>query len=254
MRPDAARRGWVRTAWATAAFALVHSATASTAAKDAVERRIGTRRRDAFYRPAYNVLAVVTSTALLAYVRRQPNHTIYQARGTLAVVMRFAQGAALAYATWAAWWVGPLRFSGTPSMVAWALGAERVPREPEGQSPPVGDGLNPPTGPFRLSRHPLNFVLLPLLWLNPRMTSNLAAFAAVTALYAYLGSLHTDRRMRRRYGAAFDRYRETTPLLLPRIRRAAGGPGRHSRAPELTRYNRVIQRGLAGASRAGRNV
>lgn len=207
--------GWVRAAAASAAFAAFHSATASSAAKDAAERWLGPRPRNALYRPAYNLLAAVTSAALLRYVRRQPDRTLYRVGGFPALLMRLGQLAALAYGAAAVWRVGPLKFVGLPGVVAWAMGAGRVPREPEGQSPPPGAGLLPPEGPFRLSRHPLNFVLLPLFWLNPRMTANLAAFSAVTTLYAYLGSLHTDRRMRRRYGSGYEPYRARVPLLVP---------------------------------------
>jgi hypothetical protein len=58
--------------------------------------------------------------------------------------------------------------------------------------------------PFALSRQALNFFLLPVLWLNPRMTTWLAAFNAVSTLYLYLGSLHSERRLRRVYGPAYD--------------------------------------------------
>ena len=194
------RRGWVNTAAATAVFAVVHSATATGAAKAGVAGLVGTRARDALYRPAYNLLAVLTSLTLLFYIRRQPARMLYHVRGAPAGMMRAAQAAALLYGAWAAWWVGPLRFSGLPGLGAWLLRRQHVPAPPEGQNPPPDEGLSPPAGPFRLTRHPLNLILVPLFWLNPRMTSTLAAFAAVTGLYALLGSIHTERRLRRTYG------------------------------------------------------
>ncbi len=33
------------------------------------------------------------------------------------------------------------------------------------------------------SRHPLNLAPVPLLWLNPRMTRNLAVFSAIATAY-----------------------------------------------------------------------
>ena len=223
--------GWVRAAAATAAFAALHSATASSPAKAVVARVVGIRRRDALYRPAYNVLAALSSVALLWYVRRRHGRVLYHVPGPVAGLMRLGQCGALAYAATAAWRVGPLRFSGLPGLFAWVAGRPRIPREPEGQSPPPGDGFLPAAGPFRLSRHPLNFVLFPLLWLNPRMTTTLAASAVVTTLYAYLGSLHTDRRLRRLYGPAYDAYCRETPLLWPRGLRPVAG----RMEPELIR-------------------
>jgi hypothetical protein len=76
-----------------------------------------------------------------------------------------------------------------------------------------------PTRPFALTRQALNVFPLPLLWLNPRMTTRLAAFNVVATAYFYLGSIHSDRRLRRRYGRPYDQtYGDRgVPLFLPRV-------------------------------------
>jgi protein-S-isoprenylcysteine O-methyltransferase Ste14 len=62
------------------------------------------------------------------------------------------------------------------------------------------------TGPFRWSRHPLNFWMVPLLWLTPRMTIKLATFNALMTAYLIIGSLHEEARLGEVYGEAYDQY------------------------------------------------
>ena len=218
----------LKTAAATAAFAIVHSAFATERSKATAARWLGVRRSNGWYRLFYNAQAVVTFAALLAFVGAQPARTLYRVRGPLAGLMRLAQLGCLAYAGAAVLRVGIGPFSGFSSLFAWLTGRAIVPPAPEAQGPPVDDaGAVRPAGPFALSRQPLNFVLLPMLWLNPRMTDVLASFNVVTTAYAYLGSLHSERRLRRAYGDAYERYRASgVPFFVPR-------PGRvvHHRTP-----------------------
>ena len=104
-----------------------------------------------------------------------------------------------------------------------------VPRETEAQtlSPNETRGLSP-ASPYALCRHPLNFFPVPLLWLNPRMTTKLAAFNAVSTIYFYLGSLHSDHRLKAQFGPEFDEYRARVPLFVPRL-------------PTFSRKNRPIR-------------
>jgi protein-S-isoprenylcysteine O-methyltransferase Ste14 len=203
---------------ATVAFAAVHSLLASRGAKRLAERAVGTRLRNALYRPAYNAVAVVTTAALVRYVARQPARTVYHVRGPAAVAMRLGQVASgVAFAA-AAIQVGLGNLSGFASLLPWLRGEAVVPREPEAQSlPPDADGVIRPSGPTAVSRHPLNLFPVPLLWLNPRMTTKLAAFNAVATVYFYLGSAHSDGRLLARYGGIFEDFCARVPLFAPGI-------------------------------------
>jgi protein-S-isoprenylcysteine O-methyltransferase Ste14 len=48
--------------------------------------------------------------------------------------------------------------------------------------------------------------MLPILWLMPRMTVNLAAFNVITTVYLILGSLHEEKRFVETYGQAYINY------------------------------------------------
>ena len=44
------------------------------------------------------------------------------------------------------------------------------------------------------------------------------AFSGVASLYFYLGSMHQEQRLRRSYGEAYERYRDSgVPFFLPAI-------------------------------------
>ena len=219
-----------RTALATAAYGLLHSALASRQAKDAAARVFGDRHRNGLYRILYNLQAVGTFAVLLVYLLRQPDRVLYRLNGPATVAARIGQAAALGYALAAAWEVGVLRITGVASTAAWvrwlaasvagdAGDAEpvSVPAEPEAQGPAGEvDGSLRVRGPFRLSRHPLNLVPVPIFWLAPTMTVKRAVFSAVATAYLVLGSWHEEARLRRAYGDSYHRYqRSGVPFYLP---------------------------------------
>ena len=196
---------------ATAAFALVHSALAGRRVKTSIGNAAGVRVRNGWYRVLYNAQALTTFAALVAYGRRLPDHPLYEVRGPFALVLRVGQLAGLAFAAQAVREVGIGRMAGTTSLVAWVRDETAVPPEPEAQGPALKvDGRSMRVrGPFRYSRHPLNFAPLPVLWLNPRMTVNLAAFNAAATLYFVVGSWHEERRLSAAYGEAYEAYRRS---------------------------------------------
>ena len=213
---------------ATALFAGLHSLLASRAAKRKAVELLGERQRNALYRPFYNAQAVVTFGALALYCFKLPDRELYRVRGALAWSMRLAQAASLLYLLSAARQIGFLRFAGAPNLLQWLGGQTSIAPEPEGQGPILDiDGEIKATGPFRTSRHPLNFAMLPALWLMPRMTINLAAFNLVTTIYLFVGSLHEEKRLTESYGRAYLDYRQSgvsffvpsvTPALTPKSR------------------------------------
>ena len=204
---------------ATVLFALVHSALASRAAKGAVARLLGGRGRDGWYRAFYNAQAVATTGALVAWAMRQPDRTLYRVRGPLAVLMRAGQLAGLAFGAAAVREVGLARMSGVTSVTAWARDEADVPPEPEAQGPASdASGHLRTGGPFAVVRHPLNLMPLPVLWLNPVMTVNLAAGSALATVYLVLGSRHEEARLLARHGEAYAAYqRSGVPFYLPRV-------------------------------------
>ena len=210
-------RSMFKTAAATAGYALVHSALASPTTKRAVRDLVGSRAYDGLYRTAYNAEAILGLVALAAYVRRLPNHELYQARGGAALGLRLGQAAGLAAMAWAQWHVGPLRFAGLDGLIPYLVGADAIPPSPVGQGPsPSAAGTMATGGPFQFTRHPLNVATPVILWLNPRMTTNLVAFNLVATAHFLYGSLREERHLGAAYGAPYIAYQESgVPFYLP---------------------------------------
>ena len=217
---------------ATVAYAALHSALATEAAKSAAERAVGTRLRNALCRPMFNAVAVVTTTGLLAYVWRLPDRPLWRVRGPAAGVMRVGQLASLGLLGWAALSQDTLGFTGLPSLWALVTGRRTIPREPAGQGPALDErtGQIRAVGPFARLRQPANVAFVPMLWLNPTMTAKWAAFAAVVTGYSVVGSLHAERLLRDAYGSAYARYQARVPLFVPGLRPAPFSDGPEGRA------------------------
>lgn len=221
-------RSMIKVMAATAAFGLVHSALASRSAKRAAVNRFGERNRNGLYRVFYLAQSAVTFGMLATYIRRQPSKELYRVQGPLAVLMHAGQIAAIVHATAAARQVGIARILGLESLLCW-LGDGSVPPEPEAQGPALdAQGLQHEAGPFAWSRHPLNFSPLPVLWLCPRMTTNLFAFNLAATAYLVVGSLHEEARLRDAYGEAYSAYQESgVAFYIP-------SPGRSLQEPTRT--------------------
>jgi hypothetical protein len=218
-------RSMLKVMAATAVFGLVHSALASRAAKRTAARVFGERNRNGMYRIFYIGQSLVTFGMLATYVRRQPSRELYRVEGPLAWLMHAAQAGAILYATAAAGQVGVRRILGLESLTAW-LGDGPVPPEPEAQGPALdAEGRRHAAGPFAWSRHPLNFVPLPIFWLWPRMTTSLLAFNAAATLYLVIGSLHEEARLQEAFGDDYAAYQHSgVAFYLPAPQRGAAEP------------------------------
>jgi len=204
-----------KVATAAALYFLVHSALANDAMKARASDLFGRGNADALYRPFYLAQGLVLLALLAVYVRRQPSRDLYKAEGAWRWVLRAGQAAGLLLLAWAAVCVGLNHLTGWDGFGAWWQGAE-VPRMPDGQEPsPGGDGTMRATGPLGYTRHPLNWSLLLLFWLQPRMTTRLLAFNLVMTAYVVLGSLHAEAHMLRFYGDAYRDYLSRVPFFAP---------------------------------------
>jgi protein-S-isoprenylcysteine O-methyltransferase Ste14 len=206
--------GALRVAAATVMYGLVHSALASSWAKDCAVELVGRSTADAFYRPFFNAQALVLLALLVVYARRQPVRDLYDAKGPLAWAMRAGQAVALGVFVWAVASVGLPHLTGYENILAWSAGGE-VPAMPDGQEPaPAESGAMKADGPLAYSRHPLNWLLIPLFWLQPRMTTRLLAFNLVLTAYVVAGSVAAEAHTLRAYGEAYQGYQARVPFVV----------------------------------------
>ena len=65
--------------------------------------------------------------------------------------------------------------------------------------------------------------MIPIIWLMPRMTVNLAAFNLITTVYLIVGSVHEEKRFVETYGQAYIDYQASEiNFLLPSISNSIG--------------------------------
>lgn len=207
----------VKTVLGTMVFAGVHSALASRQAKMAAARILGQRQRNGLYRVFYIGQSLVTFGALVAYLLRMPDRTLYRAARPVAGLLRIGQLTGILLAVYAAAQVGIRRITGWESLSAWLRGAYAVPPEPEAQGPaPDASGSLKDSGPFGWTRHPLNLSPLPVFWLNPTMTVRGLAFNLISTLYLVLGSVHEESRLEAAYDGEYTYYQNSgVPFYLP---------------------------------------
>jgi protein-S-isoprenylcysteine O-methyltransferase Ste14 len=208
----------LKTILATAAFALLHSALASRSAKRWAALAAGERNAQMFYRPFYVVQGVLTSVALAGYGLRLPRRTLYRLTGARASIMRGAQAVSAWQLVRGIRAVGFARLTGMDAVRAARAGTP-LPEPPVAQGPERdASGTLRAGGPFRHSRHPLNFWAVPLFWCTPHLTTRRLAFNVAAAAYLALGSLHEEARLRAAYGSAYRRYASQGPaFFVPRI-------------------------------------
>ncbi|MBV8901699.1 MAG: hypothetical protein JOY92_16495 [Verrucomicrobia bacterium] len=206
-------------------YGTVHSLLASAAVKQGFARLLGQRARNGLYRPLYIGQSVLTTLAAAVVFQRLRDRDLYEIPKPWAWVFNLVQLAGIGLLLRALSVTGFDRILGLPQLVAYWRGQEPPP-EAAAQGPPL-QALKQPQklGPFRRVRHPENVGVMLALWAFPKMTVNRLALALWTSLYGVLGSWHEDSRLQGAYGAAFDRYRRATPMLVPRL----GGPRHQNR-------------------------
>ena len=68
-------------------------------------------------------------------------------------------------------------------------------------------------------RHPLYLFSLIVIWLTPLMTTNILALNLGMTAYFLIGSIFEENKLVHEFGESYRRYRQSTPRLLPRLKR-----------------------------------
>lgn len=203
-------------ALATVAYSLLHSALAARQTKEWIARKVGPEPVQAWYRIFFVGQSMVTTAALLGYGAHLPRQVLYRLRPPLSWICRVGQAGGIVFMLAAMRQVGFARLTGIANLQDGKRGQPSLPA-PVAQGPERDQtGHLSIGGPFRWSRHPLNFGPLPLFWLVPTMTTRRLAFNLVSTAYFIVGSLHEESRLRKAYGPYYIGYmRSCVPFFLP---------------------------------------
>lgn len=206
----------LRAALAVTAFAAVHSLLAALPVKQWVRRWAGPRRADGLYRFGFCAFAVLSFAPVVRYIWRLPDTKLYDIHGLPRWVLLGGQ----VVCAWAI--LATNRQNGLGHVTGLRQLWNLITGQPIGPTPvaqhplPRKDGGELGwRGPFRLTSHPNNYLVLLLYWLSPVMTLKWAAVGLVTMIYMVLGSYHEDQRLTAAYGRLYRSYRREVPHINP---------------------------------------
>ncbi len=190
-----------------AIYGALHSALASQTAKAQARQWFGPAA-DRWYRLAYNLFAVLSFLPIPALVIALPDRTLYFVTEPAACFTLAFQFFALVGMAAGVLQTGALSFSGLRQLFAPQPGAPRL----------VTTGL------YRYVRHPIYTAALVFLWLTPVMTLNILLMNIGLTAYFLIGARYEERRLAAEFdaadlGAAYQQYRQKTPMLIPGLKR-----------------------------------
>lgn len=211
----AAQRGLWQAFGATVAFGAFHSWLCLPRTKATAQKLVGERWGRGLYRLFFNLQALASTVALVAFVVSRPQKVVYRAMGTRRYGHWGIQLAALIVAVWSVKELRFRRFSGVQGALDAAQSRETV-AEPQAQTPDGGDGLELARGTYAWSRHPVEWAPLVLLWATPLLKTNWLGFNMATTIYMIFGVWQEEKRLAAKGGEKWERYCAQVSVLLGR--------------------------------------
>ena len=184
-----------------AAFASVHSLTASLPFKRFVRRVIGSKV-EALYLPVYSFITLLILSPLVYLLYKFPGRILYRITSPWRWLMVGGQLIAAILAP-KAFLDAPHRFKLRSQLSA--------PETPEATPLNI-------RGIYRWIRDPFLLSGLVLMLLTPFMTVNLLVIYFLTTIYLFLGSLHWESRLVAQFGDEYIEYQKRVNRLIPRFR------------------------------------
>jgi len=182
-------------------WGLIHSVMASISFREKLTNWLGAKTMR-FYRLFFNIFSVITLIPILWLAKVLPDSTLYQIPMPWLYLMFFGQmiaaiGEAVGLSQTDVW-----EFAGLRQIVA---------PQREGESKLVVKGL------YKYMRHPLYTFGLLFVWLTPVMTVNMLVLYISLTVYTIIGAYFEERKLLREFGEDYARYKENTPMLVPKL-------------------------------------
>jgi protein-S-isoprenylcysteine O-methyltransferase Ste14 len=180
-------------------WALFHSLLASLRVKRLAGRIFGEAAKR-WYRLGFVITAVLTLIPLLLLLLRLPDIPLYSVAPPWRWLMMAGQLAAVVLLIWTIMSTEPLDF----------IGLKQI----SGAGLPYRNTLTT-HGLYRLSRHPMYFASMLVMWLSPTMSVNLLTLFALMSLYFIVGSYHEEMLLVKQFGNEYKQYRRRVPRIFP---------------------------------------
>lgn len=190
--------------WLTLAvllWGIVHSIMASLKAKVWVQRTLGEAGKR-FYRLFFNVFSVISFLPVLWLMVSLPDQVLYRIPAPWVYLSLAGQLAAVVMLVVGVLQTDTLSFIGLRQLIE---GEERSARL-------ITRGL------YRWVRHPLYTAGLLFIWLIPVMSQNTLIVVIAATVYIIVGAFFEERKLKREFGQAYEKYRAETPMLVPGLK------------------------------------
>jgi protein-S-isoprenylcysteine O-methyltransferase Ste14 len=182
-------------------WAVLHSLLASLRVKRLAGRIFGEAAKR-WYRLGFVLTALLTLVPLLLLLLRLPDAPLYSVPGPWRWLMVAGQLAALVLLIWTVMSTEPLDFMGI-KQISRARATFRTALTTRGL--------------YRVSRHPMYFTSMLVMWLSPTMSVNLLTLFALMSLYFIIGSYHEEMLLVKQFGPAYEQYRKRVPRIFPGV-------------------------------------
>ena len=184
-----------------AAFAGIHSLTASLPFKRLIMRSLG-NRAERLYLPAYSIVSVLTLLPLIYSLYKNPGRVLYKIPSPWRWLM-----------------VGGQLIAGIIAPRAFRDAPHRFEIHSQLSAPEAHEkGSLKIRGIYRWVRDPFLLSGLVMIWLTPIMTVNLLVINLLTTIYLFLGSLHWETRLVAQFGDEYREYRKKVHRIIPGLK------------------------------------
>jgi protein-S-isoprenylcysteine O-methyltransferase Ste14 len=195
-------------------FGVIHSILARLVFKQWLKRYWGDYFFEGWYRLLYNLFAIVTFTPPALILLATESGDVWQTSPSLTLIFRILQGVGLLGLTVSLLQIDGGQFLGTKQARAWFNRAPLpLPTEPLQVR-----------GVYRLTRHPLYFFSLLVLWFTPTLTLTGLVFNAGVTLYFLLGSQFEERTLLAIFGEDYRIYQKQVAWMIPFVKLPTSNP------------------------------
>jgi protein-S-isoprenylcysteine O-methyltransferase Ste14 len=186
-------------------WGVLHSLTASHAAKAFARKVLGDRHADGLYRLLYNVVSVVTFLPLMAVAAILPDQPLYRFPDQLIPFTILIQVVCVIAVLLAVIQVDLWSFMGLRQLLRWLENANT----PDSPARLIRSGM------FALMRHPIYFFSLVALWLTPVMSLNTFTLFVCFTIYFWVGSIFEERKLVAEFGEDYKQIQQKVPRIVP---------------------------------------
>lgn len=187
------------------AFAMLHSLLALPSIKARIMRLTGMNQ--SAYRLGYNIVALFAFGWVMAVDRHSA--ILYEISGVLRYTLYLLQTLALIALAFCLVNTGLMSFLGFD-----ALAAREENRTPQQLAT---------HGWYGIVRHPLYFLSILFMFMNPVMTIRWLLLACLATLYFMIGALIEEKRLEEEFTEEYVRYRKQVPFIVPSWRMVMQG-------------------------------